>query len=333
MDSTNQWVVVLAGGEGTRLGTLTQALYGEPRPKQFAVIAGERSMLQLTIERAARLVPLEHVLVVVSAHHEAIARAQLAAYAEVELVVQPHGLDTGPGVLLPLARLRARDPSSRVILMPSDHHVADTSPLYDALATSLTRALRDRVTLVGVHPDEPEIEYGWIVRGRRLGDRRARPAYEVRAFREKPSEELAQRLHARGGLWNTFISAGPVATYWTLARRHLPHHARALEAYATHIGAHDERAALADAYAAMTPANFSRDLLSRARDLAVVPVFGSGWCDWGSPRRVFDSLRGTPQLDALLARIGPPWARSDANATGSRDPARGDAPFALSRAI
>ncbi len=73
MERTNLWVVVLAGGEGTRLGSLTQALYGEPRPKQFAVIAGDRSMLQLTIERAARLVPLDHVLVVVSAHHEAIA--------------------------------------------------------------------------------------------------------------------------------------------------------------------------------------------------------------------------------------------------------------------
>ncbi len=307
MERTNLWVVVLAGGEGTRLGPLTQALYGAPRPKQFAVIAGDRSMLQVTIERAAHLVPLDHVMVVVSSHHESIARAQLAAYADVELVVQPHGLDTGPGVLLPLVRLRARDPHARVILMPSDHHVAEASPLYDALASTTSRALRDRVTLVGVHPDEPEIDYGWIVRGRRLGDPRARPAFAVRAFREKPTLEIAQRLRARGGLWNTFISAGPVAAYWALARRYLPDHAGALERYATRIGQPDEQAALEAAYDAMSPANFSRDLLSHARDLAVVPVIGSGWCDWGSPRRVFESLRGTPHVDALLARISNGW--------------------------
>jgi hypothetical protein len=35
----------------------------------------------------------------------------------------------------------------------------------------------------------------------------------------------------------------------------------------------------------------------------VTPVVGSGWCDWGSPRRVFESLRGTPHLEVLLARI------------------------------
>ena len=34
-----------------------------------------------------------------------------------------------------------------------------------------------------------------------------------------------------------------------------------------------------------------------------MPVEGSGWCDWGSPRRVFQSLRGTPHYGPLLARI------------------------------
>ena len=303
----HRWVVVLAGGEGTRLGALTQALYGAPRPKQFAVIAGERSLLQLTIDRAARLVSLDHVLVVVSAHHEDLARAQLAPYPGVELVVQPRGLDTGPGLLLPLARLRARDPEAQVVFLPSDHHVADAQPLLDALAGTTSGETRSRVTLVGVHPDAPEIEYGWIVRGRRLGDGRGCPAFAVRAFAEKPSEEIAQRLHARGGLWNTFISAGPVSAYWALAQRHLPRHAALFEAYAARIGTRDEAAALATAYASMEPANFSRDLLAHARELAVVPVTGSGWCDWGSPRRVFASLRGTPHLERLLARIGRPY--------------------------
>jgi mannose-1-phosphate guanylyltransferase len=297
------WIVVLAGGEGTRLEPLTRALYGEPLPKQFAVIAGERSLLQQTVERALELAPAGRILIVVSAHHEATARAQLAPYPGVELVVQPKNLDTAPGMLLPLALIRARDPHARVVFLPSDHHVADAGPLLTAIACSATGPIANRLTLIGVQPDQPEVDYGWIVRGRRLTGPRHVAAFEVRRFREKPSEEIATRLRARGGLWNTFISTGPVGVYWQLARHHLPRHAGALERYAERLGQPDEAAALAAAYDAMSPANFSHEVLARATGLAVMPVAGSGWCDWGSPRRVFQSLRGTEHYGPLLARI------------------------------
>jgi mannose-1-phosphate guanylyltransferase len=297
------WIVVLAGGEGTRLGPLTRALYGTELPKQFAVLAGDRSLLQQTVDRAAMLAPLERVVVVVSKHHEARARDQLRGYAGVELAVQPRNLDTGPGLLLPLARIRARDPGGRVAFLPSDHHVAAPEPLLDALRSSADAPTRDRVTLLGVVPDNAETEYGWILRGRRLSRRARLDAFSVRRFEEKPAENVAEQLRCRGALWNTFISVGPVEAFWSLARRHLPVHAKALARYARRIGRRDEAQALDAAYATMPAANFSRDLLARARELAVVPVGGSGWCDWGSPKRVFQSLEGTPHLEPLLHRL------------------------------
>jgi mannose-1-phosphate guanylyltransferase len=313
------WIVVLAGGEGTRLGPLTRALYGTELPKQFAVLAGDRSLLQQTVERAAMLAPLDRVVVAVSAHHEARARDQLHPYRGVHLAVQPRNLDTGPGLLMPLARIRAADRAARVAFLPSDHHVSDPAPLIEALRASGGAATRDRVTLLGVVPDSAETEYGWILRGRRLS--RRRDAFSVRRFEEKPADHVAEHLRGRGALWNTFISVGPVSAFWALARRHLPLHASALGRYARRIGRHDESRALERAYAEMPAANFSRDLLARARDLAVVPVGGTGWCDWGSPRRVFQSLEGTPHLEPLIRRLrstdlaafaGAPWARSDA---------------------
>ena len=44
-------------------------------------------------------------------------------------------------------------------------------------------------------------------------------------------------------------------------------------------------------------------LLARASSLAVTPVAGTGWSDWGSPARVFASLAGTDHHDRLLGRI------------------------------
>jgi mannose-1-phosphate guanylyltransferase len=294
-------VIVLAGGEGSRLAPLTRALYGVDLPKQFAVLAGERSLLQQTIERALRLTSPSRVLVIVTGHREHIAREQLAFYPGVELVVQPRNIDTGPGLLLPLVRVLERAPDARVVFLPSDHYLADDRPLIEAIRASAL--LAGRVSLIGVAPTGPEVEYGWIVRGAQLAGSSAYGAYAVERFVEKPAPALADQLWRDGGLWNTFISAGPVSAFWDLARRHLPHHAAAFERYAVAIGGLDEDDALIRTYQAMSSANFSRDLLAHARSLVVLAVAGTGWSDWGSPHRVLASLVGTASHAQLVARI------------------------------
>ena len=300
MSAQRPHVVVLAGGEGTRLATLTRALYGVDLPKQFAVLDGDRSLLQATIDRALALTTADRISVVVSAHHEATARAQLARTPGVELVVQPRNLDTAPGLLLPLVRILVRAPRAHVVFLPSDHYVRDAEPLLEALRDSAEPALAGRITLIGVDPTEPEIEYGWIERGSRLA---RTGAFAVRGFHEKPAAPIADDLFRAGALWNTFISAGAVQTYWELARRYLPEHVAALERYAVAIGSLGEAAALDSAYRTMAPANFSRDLLAHTDRLAVIPVAGTGWTDWGSPARVFATLAGTASHDRLVARI------------------------------
>ncbi len=300
MSAARPFVVVLAGGEGTRLAPLTRALYGHDLPKQFAVLAGEKSLLQQTIDRALLLATADRVIVVVTGQREAVAREQLAPYPDVELVVQPRNLDTGPGLLLPLVRILTRAADARVVFLPSDHFVADDRPLVDAVRASEHGVLHERLTLIGVAPTGPEVEYGWIVRGHRVG---RTAAFAVARFAEKPAPEIAEQLWRQGALWNTFIAAGPVRVFWDLVRRHLPRHAATFERYATAIGSLGERAALADAYDAMPVSNFSRDVLAHARELAVLPVAGTGWSDWGSPQRVFASLAGTPSHDHLVARI------------------------------
>lgn len=308
-------VIVLAGGEGRRLASLTRALYGTDLPKQFAVIEGDRSLLQTTIARARTLTSDERISVVVTAHHEAIARRQLALYPAIELVVQPRNLDTGPGMLLPLARLVMRGGDGDVVFMPSDHHMTNMEPVMRALRGAMTGGLSDRLALVGVAATGPETDYGWIVGGDRL---EGTAAFAIDRFCEKPTAEVAHELWLAGGLWNTFISVGRARVFWGHARRYLTAHTHALERFA----ASPTRDALEAAYREMRPANFSRDVLARSRALAVLPVSGSGWSDWGSPSRVFASLAGTESHDRLVERISGELARPEWRApSGSLEPA------------
>lgn len=304
-DRRQLWAIILAAGEGKRLAPLTRALYGWALPKQFAAIDRGRSLLQETMDRVAPLVPPERTVVVVGLAHEGLARLQLREHEGAEIVVQPKNLDTGPGILLPLTHVLSRDPGASVVVLPSDHYIANPRPFLSAVSTAVesSRRIGDPVTLLGVVPDRAETEYGWIVPGGSVGRGTGEGLRFVRRFVEKPQRREARRLLTEGGLWNTFISTGIAASFWELAKRHLPEQAALFERYGLEINGPGREGLLRSVYAAMKPANFSREVLEHAENLAVLPVSGTGWSDWGNPQRVLRSLKGTAALERLRGRM------------------------------
>jgi mannose-1-phosphate guanylyltransferase len=290
------WTVVLAGGDGVRLRQLTRALHGEECPKQFAMIHGGRSLLQSTVARARRWSAADQIVVVVAAERESLARMQLRDHAGVDVVSQPRNRGTGPGILLPIARILAQDPLAQVVVLPSDHYIRDEAPFEHSIRRAITAA-DDQIALVGAVPDHAETQYGWIVTERAgVGQRNL-----VSRFCEKPPAALAHRLLLEGALWNTFIMAGSVHRFWSLGCHHLPGPAASFEGYLPSVGTADEARVLAEIYTEMPEADFSKDVLQRARGLRVVPLAACGWSDWGTPERVLESLRDHSDF-ALLSR-------------------------------
>ena len=110
------WAVVLAGGEGSRLRALTRYLYGDERPKQYAVLTGSKSLLRQTLERVARLVPPSRIVVVAQASHDRYLGAELAGFPQIHVLAQPSDRGTAAGVLMPAHWIRARDPLIAVTL-------------------------------------------------------------------------------------------------------------------------------------------------------------------------------------------------------------------------
>jgi mannose-1-phosphate guanylyltransferase len=283
------WAIVLAAGDGTRLRSLVRLVEDEPLPKQYATLVGSRSLLQTTIERVGTLAPPERTIVVVSRSHEALARRQLADWADIEILAQPENRGTALGVLLPLARLRRRDPDASVAIFPSDHYVPRPAPFLEGVRGALRSS---GVTLIGVAPDRADPDLGWIVPDRPLGG----GLEAVARFVEKPGRAAAAELFRKGALWNAFVIAGRLRELWALVAAHLP-----LDAAA--FGGAAGPATLDELYLRARPADLSRAVLEKACDLQVARVEGSGWADWGTPERVVDSLDGTPALDRLLRRI------------------------------
>jgi mannose-1-phosphate guanylyltransferase len=295
------WAVVLAAGRGTRLGSVTRALCGRELPKQFVALTSQRTLLQDTVERIAPLVPPERIVVVVSDRYAEIARAQLAFYPGIEIVVQPSDRGTGPGVMLGLAHVLARAPEADVAVFPSDHHIERPEALLNAVRRghALSGRVPAGIALLGVPAERAASDLGWIV----PGERRFPGGQDVQSFVEKPPAEQALQLLQAGALWNTMVMVAGAGALWRLCRRHLPSQTRAFDRYLRAIDRARAYRLLSLLYDRMRPADFSRDLMQAAGGLAVVPMVDSGWFDCGTPERLVAWLSNTADPGGILSRL------------------------------
>jgi mannose-1-phosphate guanylyltransferase len=283
--------LVLAGGFGRRLEPVTRRLFGEAVPKQFCRFGSDRSLLQQTVERTAPLIPSGRVTVVVDRSQAERARAQLAGFHGARLIEQPCDRGTAAGVLLPLLDLFVRAPDATVLLAASDHGVAEEAPFLATVAAARRAVDRDRraIVLLGVEPDAPAVDYGWIVRAG-AADGIETPDLVAR-FIEKPDPDLARELlRSRRSLWNTMVLVARVRALLRCFARRLPRLACDLLCLVESRGGTSGLAR--DEYERLEAANFSVDVLGASDGLRVLRMpAAAGWTDLGTERRLSEWLR------------------------------------------
>jgi mannose-1-phosphate guanylyltransferase len=277
------WVIVLAGGSVTRLAELTRDETGLAVPKHFCRFDGRRTLLRVTLERATRLAPAARQVVVVAEEHARRWAPELSHLPPDNVLVQPLPRGTAAGLLLPLLAVLRRDPRARLVVLPSDHHVADEDLLARSLraATLASRRHGGDPVLLGMHPDGPDSGYGWIVPGPGLEAVR-----RISAFVEKPDPARAVTLLEQGAVWSTFMLASAGPSLLRCFERALPALLVAFRA-GLPLPAGRDGAALRRLYEGLPSRDFSRHVLEACADEArVLRVPWCGWTDLGTPERV-----------------------------------------------
>ncbi len=290
---SRRWGVILAGGDGSRLLALTRRIAGDERPKQFCAIMDGETLLQQTRRRVSRILRPRQTLLALTRTHERFYGDEVAGMPPSSLLIQPHNRGIAPAILYSLMRLREMDPRAIVAFFPSDHHFADDEAFVayidSAFAAAASRPAS--VILLGISPESPEVEYGWIEPGAILTSQHLSPVYQVSRFWEKPSRALASVLMERGCLWNSFIMVGHVYAFLSLIKAALPRLAEYFERVRPAFLTAAERMVLCDLYSEIDAANFSQQVLSVGpHALAVLCGKGLGWSDLGEPSRVFSVL-------------------------------------------
>jgi mannose-1-phosphate guanylyltransferase len=292
--------VVLAGGDGRRLEPFVRRLRGDALPKQYVSLYGTQSLLERTFTRVERLVPPDRIMTVVTRNHLQYPDAcrQLANRPTNTVIVQPRNRDTGPGLLLPLAHLQRRSEDALVAVFPSDHYVSNDPALMQHVETAFRTVERrpELIVLLGVRPDAPETDYGYVVPGPSIQDDGESEVQSVRRFIEKPTSGQAADLIQDGALWNTSILVFRLQMLLDLMWCVAPTLSLRFMEIADAVDTPRAREVIDAVYQGVPPVNLSRGILELVSDrwpsrLAVLPVGDAFWSDWGVEHRILRDLR------------------------------------------
>jgi mannose-1-phosphate guanylyltransferase len=288
------WAIVLAGGNGRRLQYFLKSSFGMETPKQYCALVGSRSMLRHTIDRAMRLIAPERVLTIINSSHAQFAAQQLQDQHPRNIIHQPFGRETGPGILLPLLHVYQRDPLARVVIFPSDHFVLEEDKFmeYVSDATRLIELHPQTIVTLGIEPDRVSDGYGWIEPGEEFGWFQSTTMYRVRHFWEKPNGATLFSLFNKGCLWNTMVTVTRADTLLELYRYSMPEVFQPFRRIVAAIDTPREQEVVEEVFRKIPTVNFSRAILETCpQQIGVVKVQGVYWSDWGEEDRVRTDLQ------------------------------------------
>lgn len=192
------YVVIPAGGSGTRLWPLSRATH----PKFLHCLGGgERTLIQATVDRLAALAaPAETYIVTGGAHVAAIAQ-QLPDLPAENFLVEPSPRDSAAAIGLAAAVIARHDPTAIMGSFHADHLVRNDDLFLQTVHAAEQAARQGYLMTIGITPTHPETGYGYIQVGEALG---TGEAHLVQQFKEKPARDVAEQWLAAGGyLWNS----------------------------------------------------------------------------------------------------------------------------------
>ncbi len=271
------YIAIMAGGIGSRFWPASTA----DRPKQFLDILGVgKSLIRLTYERCAEIVPYDHILVVTNQRYKGLVQEHIPEIPERNILCEPSMNNTGPCVAYTALHIAADDADAVFAVVPSDHVILKEDEYIKRLNQAFYFAGKEQaIVTLGIQPTRPDTGYGYI-------EVSSKDKYEeiikVQAFKEKPNAETAQKyLDAGNYFWNAGIFIWSVKTILTAFRQNAPGITDVLEADSSKYGGSDEQAYINQVYPNTENISVDYAILERADNVYTIPA-DIGWSDLGT---------------------------------------------------
>jgi mannose-1-phosphate guanylyltransferase len=264
-------VVIIAGGSGTRLWPLSTHDY----PKHLLSLTGERSLLQNTVDRAAKVTSLDKIFVIPEVSHLKHVHEQLPEISKDNIMVEPARRGTASCVAWALVEMKKRGHTSEpIVFLWGDQLIHNT----DGFVASVLRAgevstQKNKIVFMGIEPTYPSTGFGYIHKGKAVKDWVS--VFELASFVEKPKAAIAEEYFESGDyLWNIGNLVGCVTTFEDKMKDQAPKMWERYQALAT---AKDNE----KAYLGLEPIALEYEFSEKMQD-ALVMAGNFDWVDLGS---------------------------------------------------
>ena len=251
----------------------------ERRPKHLLELLGPATLLERTLARVADAsLFLKPIIVCAEAQADEIA----ASAPHCRLIVEP--FPRGSAAAIAMAA-EAVGPADVLLVLPSDHHIADPAPLLGSIRTALPVAEKGSLVTFGIRPTRAETGYGYIRSGAEIAD----GVFEAQSFVEKPTQDVAEQLVASGAAyWNSGMFLFTARALLEELKQHAPDIRSATSAAMARAKEQgDFIRPDAEALASCPATSIDYAVMEHSGRIAVVPI-ELDWSDVGSWAAVYD---------------------------------------------
>jgi len=280
--NTNNYVVIMAGGIGSRFWPFSRTNY----PKQFHDVLGVgKTMMQQTFERFAGVCPINNIYIVTNKSYKDLVNQQLPDVHDDQILLEPIGRNTAPCIAYACYKICQVNANARIIIAPSDHIILKEQAFQQQINEGLEASAKDNILItLGIQPSRPDTGYGYI----QYIEGADKSLKKVKTFTEKPHLGLALKFIESGDfVWNAGIFIWNVKTIIEAFRKHLPEMAEIFEEGESAYFTDQEEAFISKAYALCGNISVDYGIMEKSNNVFVM-LSDFGWSDLGTWKSLYD---------------------------------------------
>ena len=281
--NSHYYGLILAGGRGTRFWPRSR----KSRAKQVLNFFGERSLIQLTVDRLRPMLPPERIWIVTNDLLRDEIIRQLPEVPKHQIIAEPVPRNTAPAIGLVARILQRLDPKAVMGVFPADQLIDKPARYLRLLKPAFKKAAEGQIAVMGIQPRWAETGFGYIEFPKETQPG-ALEAIPLRTFREKPDLETAQRfLEAGNFYWNAGMFFWRTDVFTGLLAQHMPQTAELLAALPA-PSSRKFKAALAENFPLCENISVDFGIMEKASCVYGVAADDIGWNDVGSWNAVYE---------------------------------------------
>lgn len=295
--------VIFAGGVGTRLWPLSR----KNSPKQFEKIIGDKSTLQLAVERLQPDFSWEDIFISTGSNYVPIVQSQLKELPPDHVIGEPTVRDVGPAVGLATARLFQESPDEPFAILWSDHLVKRDELFRKILTTAGNVVAKNpnSIVFVAQKPRFASVNLGWMEYGKQIENINGLSFHALVDFQYRPDEGTAKKYFASGHhAWNLGYFVTTPRYLWAQYKRFAPNIASGLERIAETMHSVKYEEVLNSIYPTLEKISFDNAILEKL-DVGDGLVISENieWSDVGAWEALKEALENSEDKNVTQGKV------------------------------